>query len=81
MRRDRDDGDDGNSFLALGFVRPVVPEYSVSSGRVVLSVSFEDFFAISASQGSELVGIKAGMMRVYFQITERFANLIQGSRL
>jgi len=81
MRRDRNDRDDGNSLLTFGFVGPVVPEYSVGSGRVVLSVGFEDLLAIGADQRSELVGIKAGMMWVYFQVTDGLANLIEDPRL
>ncbi len=74
MRRDGNDGDDRSSLLA-GFVGPVVPEYAISSGGVVLSIGLEDLLASCSGERSELVRTKAGMIRVYFQITESLANL------
>jgi hypothetical protein len=75
MGCDRNDGDNGSSFLALGFIRAVVPKNAVSAGGVVLSVRLEHFLAIGASQGGELVGIKAWMVWVDFQVTDGLPNL------
>lgn len=80
MGRDRDDGDDGNSFLTLRFVGPVVPEYAVGSGRVVLRVGLEHLFASRTRERSELMRIQARVKRVYFEVTEGLANLLEDSR-
>src|SRR5208283_579054 len=47
MGCDRNDGDDGNSFLALGFIGAVVPKNAVSAWGVVLSVRLENFLAVA----------------------------------
>jgi|SRR5208282_1655018 len=75
MGCDRNDGDDGNSFLALGFIGAVVPKNAVSAWGVVLSVRLENFLAVCTSQGSELVRIKAWMVWVYFQVANGLTNL------
>src|SRR5271168_1368165 len=77
MRSDGNDCDDGNSFLGFGFIGPIVPEDAVRPRSVVLGVCLEDSLAICPSQRSELVCVKAGMMRVYFQVTEGLANLLK----
>jgi hypothetical protein len=76
MACDRNDGDNGSSFLALGFIGAVVPKNAVSAGGVVLSVRLEHFIAICTSQGGELVRIEAWMMWVYFQVTDGLPNLL-----
>ena len=75
MGCDRNDGDNGSSFLALGFIGAVVPKNAVSAGGVVLSVRLEHFLAIGTSQGGELVRIKAWMVWVDFQVTDGLPNL------
>jgi len=77
MRRDRNEGDHRNPFLTLGFVGTVVPKNSISSGSIVLRVGLEHFLAVGTGQGCELVRIEAGMMRIYFQVTETLANLME----
>jgi len=62
MGCDRNDGDNGSSFLALGFIGTVVPKNAVSAGGVVWSVRLEHFLAIGATQGGELVRIEAWML-------------------
>jgi len=75
MGCDRNDGDNGSSFLALGFIGTVVPKNAVSAGGVFLSVRFEHFLAIGTSQGGELVCIEAWMVWVDLQVTDGLPNL------
>ena len=77
MGRDCNNGNNGSSFLALGFIWTVVPEYAVSAGGIVLRVGLEYLLAICADQGRELVRVKAGMVRAYFQVTEGLPNLLE----
>src|ERR1039458_7443157 len=75
MGGDRNDGDQGSSFLALGFIGPVVPKNAIGAGGIVLSVRLEYLFAMGASQGGELVRIQAGMAWVEFQVTDGLPDL------
>ena len=75
MGCDRNDGDNGSSFLALGFIGAAVPKNAVSAGGAVLSARLEHFLAIGTSQGGELVRIKAWMVWVDFQVTDSLPNL------
>lgn len=52
-----------------------MPEDSIGTWSVVLSVGLEDFFAVGASQRDELVRVKARMMWVDFQTAESLPDL------
>jgi hypothetical protein len=75
MGCDSNDGDNGNSFLALGFIGAVVPKNAVGARGVVLSIGLEHFFTIGTGQGGELVGIQAGMVWVDFEVTDGLPDL------
>src|ERR1039458_2490121 len=77
MGCDRHDGDNGSSFFAVGFIGSVVPKNAASVGGVVLSVRLEYFLVLCTRQGSELVRIKAWMVWIYFQITDRLPDLLK----
>jgi len=77
MRCDRNDSDHRGSFLPLSLIGAVVPEYAAGTGRVVLSVRLEYLLAIGSGQRSELVRVKAGMVRVDFEVAERLSNLLK----
>ncbi len=81
MGRDRNDGDNGSPFLALGFIGAVMPKNAIRAGGVILSIRFEHFLAICTIQGRELVRIKAWMARIYFQVTDSLPHLLEDRSL
>jgi hypothetical protein len=77
VRCDRNNGNDRNSLLPLGFIGAVMPKDSVGARSVVLRIGFEDLFAVRARKGGEFVCLKAWMMWVDFQVTDDLPNLLE----
>ena len=70
MRRDGEDGD----LVSAGAVYPENPP----CGRcLVFGAGFEDFLAVRAFDGSELVGAEAGMAGIGFEQPERLSHGFQ----
>lgn len=69
----RDNSDDGQPPLA----RTVMPKDTVSAGRAVLSVTFENLFPASPFQTPEFVGVKRRMLQIGFHKTESFSHCLQ----
>jgi hypothetical protein len=54
-----------------------LPEYAVSARSVVLGIGLENLLSIQSSQRSKLLRIKTRMMRIYFQVSQGLANLLE----
>lgn len=52
----------------------VEPEYPVGRRGLILGIGLEDFFAVRAGQGAELVGVEAGVTGIHLQVAECLAN-------
>lgn len=69
--------DRGNPRFPFSFIGAVMPEDSIRGRGVVLGVSFKEFFAARARERCELVCMKAGMVRVNFEVGDSLLNLLE----
>ena len=75
VRRNRDDGDDGNPFLRLAFIWTIVPEDAVSPRGVVWGIRLKHRFSVRARERDELGRIEARMSWIRPEVADGLFDL------
>lgn len=77
MRGDGNNCNHRDSLLPFRFIGSVVPEDSISARCVILRVRLEYLLAVGACQRRESMRIQTWVVRVQFEVAQRFTNLLK----